>query len=196
MHEYLSYCFQHGCIKYSTFIVMVFMIPLFELFIYPFIVTFKCTARVKIKHKLIFGTLLLLVYEVCVVGFEVASQYVNTRQLNSTLHWYEDRIYKGIVLDYKWLTLFQPILGAAMYIILSSYLELICAQSPYSMKGLLLGLFYSVSIVAIAMSTGLTQVLKSPLEHLGRARLLWLHIAVFILTLIHMATSSERGMKL
>ncbi len=71
-------------------------------------------------------------------------------------------------------------------ILLASYLELLCAQSPYSMKGLLLGMFYSASILCTAVSTGLAQVLTSTLENLGRAHLLWLYIAVLILTMVHM----------
>ncbi len=187
VHEYLAYCFLCEGIKYSTFIIMVFMIPLFELFVYPLIMKFHCTLRLKIKHKLTFGTLLLLAYEVCAVGFEIANRYLDTSHLNSTFYsYYEGQVYRSTVLDYKWLTLLQPILGTAMYILLASYLELLCAQSPYSMKGLLLGMFYSASILCTAVSTGLAQVLTSTLENLGRAHLLWLYIAVLILTMLHM----------
>ena len=54
----------------------------------------------------------------------------------------------------------QPLLGIVEYIIFTSVAEFICAQSPYSMKGVLMGIFFVVLAFSVVLSFGLLEVFK------------------------------------
>ena len=54
----------------------------------------------------------------------------------------------------------QPLLGIVEYIIFTSVAEFICAQSPYSMKGVLMGIFFVVLAFSVVLSFGLLEVIK------------------------------------
>ncbi len=181
--EYLSRCFQQSIIQYSTPTLMVFVIPFIEFLLYPFMRNCYCTTKLRIKHKIIFGTFLLIAYEVLLVSFEMASVSINTYPQNFTCIFYENQI-EDIKLDYKWLVLFQPVLGMAVYILGSSFLEFVCAQSPYSMKGLLVGIFWTANGASLSFFTELIHVLQASIKSLGKKCVVWLYIAVLSMTTI------------
>ncbi len=183
--DYLLYCLQLNFFKYSTFIIMAFLIPLLELLLYPLLMQCHHITRLKIKHKLLFGTLLLVIYEVCMLTFEIVNVSLNSHYVNSTCYLFEDGVVNTIV-NYKWLIFIQPILGTAVYILLCSYLELLCAQSPYSMKGLLAGTFYCVGFIAVSVSTGLIQVFGSLIKMFSGKCRLWWYTALLGLTTVLM----------
>ncbi len=178
--NFLSHCFQHGAIKYSAVISVLVFVPLLELILYPIAMMLHCTKKTSIKQKLLFGTVLLLLYEMYLAGLEIARVSLGSHKpRNATCIFGEHQIEKHID---KWIVLPQPILGIALYILSSSYLEFLCAQSPYSMKGVLVGFFYSVNMVSVAAAEKLLYLLKDRMDMLGSNCLMWLYVAILSLT--------------
>ncbi len=181
--KYFLHCFLQTLLRYLAPTLIVFMIPTFELFLYPLLMQCHCTAKLKIKHKLIIGAVLLVLYESGVLAFEMTAVFMDTDVQNSTCILYE-YYNEDTKVDYKWLASLQPFLGAAIYILLSSNLELLCAQSPYSMKGILVGLFYSVGAITAFISDGLMRLIQPSMKSSQRNCLMWLFTAVLCLTVV------------
>ncbi len=178
---FLSDCFRHNIKIYLGPISIVLLVPLFELILYPMAMMCSCAKKLRIKQKLLLGTFLLLVYEMYVLGLEIATVSLEINQNNTTCSIGEHNAEDKYAED-RWIILPQPILGIAIYIFSSSYLEFLCAQSPYSMKGLFVGVFYAVSMVSIAPSQGLLYLTEDWMNMLGSNCLMWLYVAILSLT--------------
>ena len=123
-----------------------------------------------IKHKILLGVILTLIYEVCILMFEITDAFISPNHnftCNLYLEYEELTNKERLQLDYRWLLLPQPVLAIALYVLFSSSIEFICAQSPYSMKGLLIGVLYIVYGLSISLSDGLSKLLQKALTKVG-----------------------------
>ena len=151
-----------------------------------------CCRNIRILDKLSLGVFFVLIYESCFLLEKVAFAF-STGKGNSTCflteskHKSEDEIWSG----YKYYLFPQPVFGVAIYLVLTSAIEFVSAQSPYSMKGLLIGMFF----VLQALSLGLSNKLLEWMVHvISDARCgIWLHtgltVALVVIFAHHMMMS-------
>ena len=68
-------------------------------------------------------------------------------------------------------------MGFTVYVLFSSSMEFICAQSPYSMKGLLIGVLYIFYGLSISLSVGLSKLLQKAITKVGDTChiIIWFH---------------------
>ena len=90
----------------------------------------------------------------------------------------------SIQVNYKWLLLPQPVLGIAIYVLFSSSLEFLSAQSPYSMKGLLIGMLCISHGLSISLSVGLLKLLQKAIMEVGEKCRIWFHAVLLGFTAV------------
>ena len=136
----LSNCFQRVAVKYSGDFIMVVFLPLFEFVFHPL---FKRYSHISILKRVCLSLITLLLSLAACAGIEFAAQRERHQLTNDTsCALTEGGVPDSLPLDYKWMMLPYVLLSVAHFLILTSVGEFLCAQSPYSMKGLLFGLVY------------------------------------------------------
>ena len=122
------------------------LIPLYELVIHP--IFNRLIPNVKIPYKMCIGILLYLSRQVLLLTLVTYARHPfidSETSGNSTLQclFHEPPGYLQTHLDNRWYILsgFLKDMGGAMYLI--SILEYLCAQVPYSMKGIVAGIFFA-----------------------------------------------------
>ena len=133
-------CFQRFAVYYSGNILLVIVIPILELVFYPF---FRRYLQLSILKKVSFGLCFFLLSLTVCTGLEFVG---NSRLLHDNVTCPLITLtsdHSTLPLDYKWMMLafITNILG--QFLLISSSFEFLCAQSPHSMKGLLIGMSYS-----------------------------------------------------
>ena len=132
---YIKSCYSETVALNLDYITIVFLVPVIELTLYPLLM--KCTRCINfsIRARFLLGIFVTILYELHLLGIELVVMqtsdlhnstcfyYVN----DETVHWY-------------WLIPPKVLYGIALYILLTSSMEFISAQAPYSMRGLLLGI--------------------------------------------------------
>ncbi len=63
---------------------------------------------------------------------------------------------KLVSLSYRWIALSLLLNSLGQYVLITFCMEFLCAQSPYSMKGVLGGIVYGVGGISILLSSALS----------------------------------------
>ena len=94
-------------------------------------------------------------------------------------------------LDYKWMMLSNILVAIAQFLIFASFGEFLCAQSPYSMKGLLFGFTYGAVgffvIIGYAISKPLQDSVIVKYMSFSYGCMAWylvLNLAILLVTLL------------
>ena len=143
------------------------------------IVKCRYVNNLKILNKFLLGILVLILIELSFIVEKVAIAFASNEG-NSTcfLHDRANGINNGqLWSDYTKFLFQQPPLGIALYVLFTSAAELICAQSPYSMKGLLIGIFFVVTAFSLGLSAGVLKVIHEYVKPDGKCGI-WLHTAI------------------
>ena len=191
--QYMLHCYKAAIIQHLPDITTSIFVPILEFILYPMFVRCRYFSNLKILNKMLLGILMLLLYEMSFLVEKVAIAFTSNEG-NSTCFLY-DRA-NGINNEQLWsdYTKFmfqQPLFGIAIYVLLTSGAEFVCAQSPYSMKGLLIGIFFVALAFSVGLSTGILNIIQKyaiPDRKCG----IWLHtaitVALIVTTLIHLIT--------
>ena len=192
--HYISQCYKAVILQQLPIITMTVFVPVLEFILYPVFVRCRYFNNLKILKKLLLGILMLLLYELSYVVEKVAIAFTSNEG-NSTCLIYDksNGIDNGqIWSNYTKFMYQQPLLGIAIYVLFTSAVEFVCAQSPYSMKGVLVGIFFVVQAFSWGVSTGLLDIIQryvKPDVQCG----VWLHIAItgalIVGVIIHVITS-------
>lgn len=182
------YSFQKCFKKFVDFarsgpVIIVIAFPLHELAIYPLIRRWfpSMLKRVGI------AALLTLVYAFTVLSLDVVqhdSQAIcmfSNKSSNTTLQ---------LRINYLWVDIPFSVLEIALYLIYNaSLLEFILAQTPYSMKGLLIGISYSVTtffqllaVVTVVIWVGIWQYTTPPTQQPTCG--LWFYLFAIVVTVV------------
>ena len=132
-------------------------VPLYEIVLYPLFQRYSFFITTQTKFKV--GMFLLLLHQLSNLALDVAGRMVSDRNvtLSCFLETSENDVLKGNIyhISYYWLGMPKLFSSAAYYLIFTSTSEFLCAQSPYSMKGLLVGVTYSLVTFSIVVNFGL-----------------------------------------
>ena len=143
-HAYLSMCFQWYTVFYSGHMSMIIAIPVLNIVVYPL---FARYFQVSILKKVMVGAIFFFLSLASSVAIEFAAQYIHAQQhpnitsVSCPLGMKFKNV-ETLSLDYKWMLFPYSLNTLALYIFITSIVKFMCAQSPYSMKGLIFGLMY------------------------------------------------------
>ena len=138
---YVIDCFQRMAVYHTDHFMVIISIPLYRL-----ITVHHLFKKLSILMRMNIGFLLAWMrvfgyFSIEIVGHIKLNNTTNvTCLLESNERDYDPS--NSIPLDYKWIMLPNLVYAFSVLSILSSALQFICAQSPYSMKGLLFGVSY------------------------------------------------------
>ena len=190
--DYLANCYQIDVILHTGDLAIVVLVPVAKLGSYT---KFK---RLRLLHlslfgKLLLGLVLLLLFEISLLAIEVTGILVTHHNFTCFLCVNLDDHINGHVLDtsYKWMILPQLLFGLAKYTMFRSGLSLICSQTPYSMRGLLIGLLCYVIFVPSFFSKLIYDFVRQRFHKDDKYCGLWFYLAVVVITaaiivLVHM----------
>ena len=191
---YMSQCYKTVLVQHLPDIATTVFVPILELILYPMFVKCQYFSNLKILNKLLLGILMLLIIELSYLVEKVAIAFTSNEG-NSTCFLYDKpngTNNEQLWSDYTKFMYQQPLFGIAIYVLITSAAEFICAQSPYSMKSLLIGIFFVTQAFSLGLSTGVLKVIQryvKPDEKCG----IWLHSAIvgalIVTTLMHVITT-------
>ena len=128
------------------YIVGTVLIPLNEIFVYP--VLNRCLPNVKSYWKFFLGAIMQFGRYAAILALITYTrhQYIKLDNAtgNTTLQclFYRGSNSLSEMLGYRWTVLLESLSAASDLLTLIGGIELYCAQVPYSIKGLVAGIFY------------------------------------------------------
>ena len=183
--------FQHCLTRHSISedYSWVILVPLYGFIIHPLFR--KCIPNVQIKTRFLIGLILLLITVSIQMTLEVVGHTIRTSNSNITvpclLQAKEEHVTSKLTLDisYKWLIIPELTLGFALYTVVLAVGEFICAQSPYSMKGMMFGFIYFTNGVSTMVTVGIF----SPFSKLKKIHWTWLGCGLWYYLLVLVITA-------
>ena len=174
------------------------LIPLYEVIVHPLL--HSCLPILQSHVKFFIAFILRIVrYAIMLALITYARQHYThiTPSSNATLSCIFNKSHNSLnflseTLDYRWLIILEALMAISKLLVLIGGLEFYCAQVPYSMKGLVAGIFYALSGFFIMLSQGLLLPFKMTSLEWGTGTLscgFWYLLMLLIYLLIMMAAS-------
>ena len=174
------------------------LIPLYEVVVHPLF--HSCLPILQSHVKFFIAFLLRIVrYAIMLALMTYARQHYThiTPSSNATLSCvfyqpHDSLNFLSETLDYRWLIILEALMATSRLLVLIGALEFYCAQVPYSMKGLVAGIFYALLGFFIMLSQGLLLPFKTTSLKWGTGTLscgFWYLLTLLIYLLIMMAAS-------
>ena len=152
MKHSLITCYSEADFTHTTYLCGTILIVLHELLIYP--VFNRCYPRIKSLSKVIIGVFLQIARVIVLMVIDIVSRhvYLENNGYNATIQclFYERRGTLSSSFSYHWLALPNFLQSISILFIVIGVTEFISAQVPYYMKGLIIGLLYSLTLFAAA----------------------------------------------
>ena len=185
--QYIESCYYETFALNLHFITIVLLVPVIEFTLYPLLMKCNCCINFNIRARLLLGIFVTILYELHLLGIELV--VTQTSDLNnSTCFYYVNEE----TVSLYWLILPKVLYGIAMYIILTSIMEFIVSQAPYSMRGLLFGigiLLYGLSEAMSSLCYVLVKIFRKFYTKSNGANCeLWLNGCILFLTIVLLCT--------
>ncbi len=167
MANYVPVCLSRKTVMYFGEVTVVIFVPLMKLLEHIKILKHL---YLNIFGKLVLGLFLLLLHEILLVGLEVTGEILSSDHNVTCLLNAEARdLLSGNILNlnYQWMLLPQFVAGLAKYNLFKNGIQFICAQSPDSMRGLLLGVMFYACIAPFPVSVYILDGLGSLTHRTG-----------------------------
>ena len=151
-------CAKTLSLSHAGYILVVLSIPLYEFVVLPLFK--KWLADVRILTWLVFGALLLTLHLFCLAALEGLGEFgpsmFRVNETNFTCRDYTLRLPPGgcsSTLDrsYYVLAVLSSVHVLGQSLVLIAGLEFVCAQAPYSMKGIIFGFVYTFFGLSLAL---------------------------------------------
>ncbi len=152
--KYLRNYFERKIVWNFPYITVVMLTVLFEFILYPIIDKYIYVRRISSFSRMQVSLAILILSEIAHLCIETSAVYKTNNQNYTCLFYasYDNLKHNNVVqLDYKWLLIPQAILGLSLYLTTTSGAEFIIAQTPYSMRGLLIGCILSLFTASVAI---------------------------------------------
>ena len=149
------------CSYMFTFVNMFYiaptlLIPFNEIFIHPLFQ--RCLPSMSSHRKIVIGLILQIIrYIVLVIFVTLSRQHylINYEFTNNTLRCVFDNDSTIIrFYDFRFYAIPDVIYSVSYIVILVGVIEFLCAQIPYSMKGVIVGIFYGLLVVFFSFRQG------------------------------------------
>ena len=150
------------------FISGTILIPLYELIVHP--LSHRILPNIKSHHKFAIGTLLRWIRLIVLLALVTYSRqtFINSKghYSNTTVSlpclFQEPPGFLSDYIDYRWTILSKIIYATSDLMIFIGSLEFLCAQVPYSMKGLAVGIVYTFLAIYISAFSAIQQIFEKP----------------------------------
>ena len=147
--ESINKCYSEELTQQIFIYSWVIVIPLYELVLYPLFN--KCLAELGSRTKIAFGVLLLIATIVALIVLLVVARN-NILEHNTSNHhnatilciFYEADGALSSGLDYQWMTIPNFLYSLSLTALSIGTIEFIISQTPYSMRGILVGSLYGM----------------------------------------------------
>ena len=155
----------NGCLSSFIFtniyyITGVLLIPLNEILFYPLF--HRCLPSIPCYWKVMIGVILHFGRYIALTALITVAQhyYATDSTTNATIQclFNDNMVYLNKELDYRWFAIPQVLSALSFILIIIGTIEFYCAQVPYSMKGVVSGIFYGFFLVFRMLSNGLPQL--------------------------------------
>ena len=142
--ESISNCFQRETAYNVGYLVSIVIVPLYQLVPYRFIEA-KVSVFMRFNAGLFLGFISMVGYLILEVTGHMKMD-ANSTNITCLLTIEKDNysIENSFPLDYKWMMFPDCLSVFSNFFMLSAVIQFVCAQSPYSMKGLIFGLSFGV----------------------------------------------------
>ena len=174
------------------------LIPFYELVVHPLFNSRLPTLQSHVKFFIGF-TLRIVSYAIMLALTTYARQHYThiTPSSNATLSCMFSESHDSLnflseTLDYRWLIILEALVAISELLAIIGALEFYCAQVPYSMKGLVAGIFYGLVGFFMMLSQGLLLPFTMTSLEWGTGTLscgFWYLLTLLIYLLIMMAAS-------
>ena len=157
-------CLQQNFLLAFTCICGMVFIPLHEILIFP---VFNRCIRLKSYFVVLLGMILQLGGYVVLIVLTTYSKKVliNNMELlpNETILciFYDSPLYLKDTIDYKWYIIPEFLFVLSEICIIKGALEFYCAQVPYSMKGLVAGCAYGLTVIFASSNYALLYIFRT-----------------------------------
>ena len=150
----LKGCYEQLSVYYVnyTFLLVVFVV--YQIVIHPLFHT--CIPKVKITTKFFCSVLLFLASVLSLLGIESAAYVYQLEQNQTTTKCSYQNEHDRLDVYLYWMILPNAFNGLSTFLIVFSGLEFICAQAPLNMKGLVLGMAYTLYGVGIIIQVAIS----------------------------------------
>ena len=177
-------------------ITALLIVPLYEIVVHSLF--HSCLPILQSHMKFFIGfTLRIVRYTIVLALMTYARQHYAhiTPSSNATLSCIFSKSYDSLnflseTLDYRWIIILEALMAISELFAVVGALEFYCAQVPYSMKGLVAGIFYALLAFSMIFSQGLLLPFKMTSLEWGMGTLscgFWYVLTLLIYLLIVMA---------
>ena len=181
--KYIKFCYYESFAIHLGYITIVVLVPVIEFTLYPLFMKCTCCINFSIRARFLLGMSVIVLYELHLLGIELVVTQTSDLH-NSTCFYYVN----AETVSLYWLILPKVLYGIAMYILLTSSMEFITSQAPYSMRGLLFGIFILLYGLSAALSVVCYLLVNIPRKYYtesnGAKCELWLYGCMLFLTIV------------
>jgi peptide/histidine transporter 3/4 len=193
----ISECFVRTITSDLHFLCGIVLIPLHEFIMYPLL--YRYFHWVKSSYKFLLGVVLQTVRIVALMLIEIEARRLYVRHYGSNsnvtiqcIFWEEDGALSGTI-DNWWMAI-PNILNSVSFILfgVGAY-EFICAQTPYSMRGLIFGWAHGNCAIFILVGYGISELFTRHLINWDTGTIscgFWYLLLIGLLMVIHIAALS------
>lgn len=185
---YVKRCLEKIVVRSFGYVLMVVFIPFTECAVYPFL--WKCFPRFSIMSKFTLGIFFELVYFLLLMTLEVVEYHVLSTDStleagNATCALFNHTAGVVEAPSYYWMMLPKAVNGVGLYCLLTSAVEFVCAQAPYTMKGLVGGIIYLFCFMSVFVSLGVRGLFQVLFEKkdFGKDCGVWYYLSVSLIAL-------------
>ena len=157
-NTYLKTCFYMSIFNNMFYIAPTLLIPFNEIFLHPLFQ--RCLPSMSSHRKVVIGLILLIIrYIVLVIFVTLSRQHylIIDKFTNNTLLCVFDND-STTTYDFRFYAILDVISSASYIMILVGAIEFLCAQIPYLMKGVIVGLFYGSLVIFYILNEGVTKI--------------------------------------
>ena len=143
---HIKSCYYQTFIFHLDYIIIVFLVPVIEFTLYPLLMKCPRCINFSTRGRFILGIFVIILYELHLLGIELV--VTQTSDLHNSTCFYVNEE----TVSLYWLIPPKVLYGISAYILLTSSVEFIAAQAPYSMRGLLFGIGILLCGLSAALS--------------------------------------------
>ncbi len=138
------------------FCTVALVIPLYELIIYPIIQ--KCTPEIKIHQKFLLGVTLQIVRVIIIIAFDLMarktySEHQDQKAVHCIFSYNQGALSSSF--DVNWIAIVQFLDIISLTVLGVCGIDFLVSQTPYSMRGLMIGASYGSIFVFMMIGYGI-----------------------------------------
>ena len=148
-------CYRMLSVQYFPFSFTLVVVPLYQLLVQPWLGRYLPTVNITTKFCLSIVLLIITVLSLLGIESAVYVQQLSEEPTASKCIFQQQQYYQSNVGIY-WMLIPYALIGMSLYLFMFSGIQFICAQAPFNMKGLIIGLSFalygSMSVVQSVLS--------------------------------------------